>query len=51
MVRVLEAKLKEDLEEKTRFQAGWKGFEDRWIGFTWPRPSKARSTWGISLHQ
>eukprot|EP00913_Durusdinium_trenchii_P031885 g29862.t1 len=32
MVRVLEAKLKEDLEEKTRFQVGWKSFEDRWIG-------------------
>ena len=32
VVRVLEAKLKEHLEEKTRFQAGWRCFGDRWIG-------------------
>ena len=32
VVRVLEAKLKEDLEEKARFQTGWKDLGDRWIG-------------------
>ena len=31
-LRVLEAKLKEDLEEKTRLQTGWRCFGDRWIG-------------------
>ena len=29
---MLEAKLKKDLEEKIKCQAGWKKVEDRWIG-------------------
>ena len=32
MLRVLEAKLKEELEEKTKYQVGWTRFEDKWVG-------------------
>ena len=31
-IRVLEAKLKQDLEEKIKYQVGWRKAEDRWIG-------------------